>query len=60
MAQDHTQTTPRTNGTEQTEQHAAAQVKTAGQAWVKAAADSAVANRAWTISRIDTALGSIA
>lgn len=60
MAQYQDPNTPRNDGTEQAEFSTQTAVKTAGQAWVKAAQDSAISNRAWTISRIDTSLGSIA
>lgn len=60
MAQNQDPNTPRNDGTEQAEISTNSSVRTAGQAWVNAAADSVVANRAWTISRIDSTLGSIA
>ncbi|MFK7939414.1 MAG: hypothetical protein AB8B82_08550 [Roseovarius sp.] len=47
-------------GSEQVVHPKPTQTATAGAAWIKAAADNAVADRAWTISRIDSALGSIA
>ncbi len=60
MVNQPNQTTPRNDGFEQAAVSTRPSVKTAGEAWVRAVAESAIPERAWTISRIEASLGSIA